>query len=297
MNILKVGLLQLAQGSDSNDNLVKGMEYCRLAKEMGADIALFPEMWNIGYCFPDSELGLVQWKERAIDESSTFIYSFKNLANELNMAIGLTYLEKWQGLPRNTISIIDRFGKSVLSYAKVHTCDFGSEANCTPGQDFYTCELDTEKGNIKVGAMICYDREFPESARMLMLKGAELILVPNACEMEENRKQQLRTRAYENMTAIALSNYAGGTCNGHSMAFDGIAFTNGGIDKDGVSRETLVIEAGEKEGVYLAAFDIDELRSYREREAWGNSYRKPKTYGLICSEGVEEPFVRANSRR
>ena len=42
-------------------------------------------------------------------------------------------------------------------------------------------------GEVKVGAMICYDREFPESARIMMLKGAELILVPNACPMEINR--------------------------------------------------------------------------------------------------------------
>lgn len=73
----------------------------------------------------------------------------------------------------------------------------------TAGEGFYVSQLDTEKGRIKVGAMICYDREFPESARILMLKGAELILVPNACPMEINRHSQLRTIAFENMTAIA----------------------------------------------------------------------------------------------
>ncbi len=51
--------------------------------------------------------------------------------------------------------------------------------------------------------MICFDREFPESARILMLKGAELILVPNACPMEINRLSQLRGRAFENMIAVA----------------------------------------------------------------------------------------------
>ena len=52
------------------------------------------------------------------------------------------------------------------------------------GDEFTVAELDTAKGKLKVGSMICYDREFPESARILMLKGAELVLVPNACPME-----------------------------------------------------------------------------------------------------------------
>ena len=74
--------------------------------------------------------------------------------------------------------------------------------------------------------MICYDREFPESARILMLKGAEIILVPNACPMEINRLSQLRGRAYENMVGIATVNYPLGKpdCNGHSSAFDGVAY-------------------------------------------------------------------------
>ncbi len=87
-------------------------------------------------------------------------------------------------------------------------------------------ELDTENGKVNIGAMICYDREFPESARILMLKGAEIILVPNACPMEINRLSQLRARAFENMVGIATANYAYGQpdCNGHSSAFDGMAY-------------------------------------------------------------------------
>ena len=97
------------------------------------------------------------------------------------MAIGITFLEKYEPLPRNTLCLFDRFGNRVLTYAKVHTCDFGDECRLTAGDDFYVADLNTEQGNVKIGAMICYDREFPESARILMLKGAEIILVPNAC--------------------------------------------------------------------------------------------------------------------
>lgn len=75
------------------------------------------------------------------------------------------------------------------------------------GDDFYTADLDTENGIVRIGAMICYDREFPESARLLMLKGAEIPLVPNACPMEINRLAQLRARAFENMVGIATVRY------------------------------------------------------------------------------------------
>src|SRR5699024_7311931 len=122
--------------------------------------------------------------------------------------------------------LFDRFGREAFTYAKVHTCDFGEERHLTPGDDFYVAELDTARGPVRVGAMICYDREFPESARILMLKGAELILVPNACPMELNRLSQLRGRAFENMTAIATCNYPDTVpdCNGRSTVFDGVAY-------------------------------------------------------------------------
>ena len=118
-------------------------------------------------------------------------------------AIGITLLEQFADAPRNSMVLFDRFGRKVLTYAKVHTCDFDAERYLTPGDDFPVAALDTACGEVKVGGMICYDREFPESARILMLNGAELILVPNACPMEINRLAQLRSRAYENMLAIA----------------------------------------------------------------------------------------------
>src|SRR5437588_10568653 len=121
------------------------------------------------------------------------------------------------------MSLIDRHGDIVMTYAKVHTCDFGAqEWTLTPGEDFYVCSLDTEQGALKVGAMICYDREFPESARILMLKGAEVILTPNSCPLEINRLSQYRARAFENMVALAMANYAAPQDNGHSIAFDGM---------------------------------------------------------------------------
>ncbi len=318
MTTLTIGLLQLvSNGFDQDANLAKGEEFVRRAAEMGADIALFPEEWNIGYSFfvpkdyqhsdfwchpvrwrrgevqPPAEFTEERrrWADQAIDQDSPFFTHFQSLARQLHIAIGLTYLEAWRPMaPRDTLALIDRHGEVVLTYAKLHTCDFDYESALTPGEDFYVAPLDTEKGTVQTGAMICYDREFPEAGRILMLKGAELVLIPNACEMEDNRTCQLRTRALENMYAVALANYAAPQEDGHSVAFDPIAFTQSG------SRDTLVVRAGPEEGIYLAHFDLERLRDWREREAWGNSFRKPHRYGLLTSMEVQEPFIRVNEK-
>lgn len=292
MHKIIIALLQLMPGNSLVENMHIGIAACRKAKNMGADIALFPEMWSIGYEIPES---VHELKSNAISKNDTFIRSFSNLAQELQMAIGITFLEKYEPLPRNSICLFDRFGKELYTYAKVHTCAFGYEKDLMPGNDFYVSELDTEHGCVKIGSMICYDREFPESARILMLKGAEILLVPNACPMEINRISQLRARAFENMVGIATVNYPKGKpdCNGHSTAFDGIAYNIG----EPYSRDTLIIEAGEEEGIYIATFDMEKLRTYRSREVHGNAYRQPAKYKILLSEEKQAPFIRNDYRK
>ncbi len=301
MEAIKVALLQMTGcGHDRSAALSKGDLFCRRARALGADIALFPEMWSIGMTFfnPKQDGARELWQAQAISRDDPFIQHFQNLARELKMAIALTYLEKWPGAPRNSVSLIDRHGEIVLTYAKVHTCEFDVEAALTPGDSFPVCALDTEQGDVKVGFMICYDREFPESARILMLEGAEIILTPNACSLESHRLDQFKTRAYENMVGVAMTNYAAPQNNGHSIAFDAVAFAAGEHPKeDGEPRETLIIEAGEHEDVYLAAFDMDSIRAYREREAWGNAYRRPRLYGMLTDTEVSPPFVRRDAKR
>lgn len=142
--------------------------------------------------------------------------------------------------------------------------------------------------------MICFDREFPESARILMLKGAELVLAPNACPMEINRLAALRTRAYENMLAVATCNYPAGQpdCNGHSSVFDGVAW----IRNEAGVRDMCVLDAPGEEGVYIGKIDLRMLREYRATDVMGNAYRHPKKYKAITERGIEEPFVRADYR-
>jgi predicted amidohydrolase len=290
MASFRIALLQMvSSGIDQAANLQKGAEYCRSAASMGADLALLPEMWNNGYCIygPREPFNFEEWKTQAIDQQSEFFRRFVDLARELHMAIALTYLQRWENKPRNSVSIIDAQGNVLLTYAKVHTCEFDGEAYLTPGEDFPVCTLEYKDGTVRLGAMICFDREFPESARILMLNGAEIVLTPNACELDSNRLGQFRARAYENMTGMAMANYANPQENGHSVAYDGVCFS-----KSGKSIDPLIIEAGTNEGVFLAEFNLDRLRKWRKREVWGNAFRRPRLYEKLISPNVEEPFVR-----
>ena len=289
---MRIALLQIAPTGSLEGNLRKGLDCCRKAKALSADIALFPEMWSNGYDIYSRPPEV--WMNDAIDADHPFVSSFVEEARELGMAIGITLLEKTDEGVRNSFILFDRHGERKLLYAKVHTCDFGAERSLTPGNDFHVADIDTKEGMVKVGAMICYDREMPESARILMLRGAEVILVPNACPMEINRLSQLRARAFENMVAIATCNYPSPVpdCNGHSTLFDGVAY----LPDTPVSRDTCILEAGESEGIFIADLDLKELRRYRKTEVHGNTYRRPELYKDIINTTIEEPFIRSDRR-
>jgi predicted amidohydrolase len=276
---VRIALLQLMPEKDLRGQLEKGIAACQRAREMGADIALFPEMWSDGYAIPQDPDVL---DALSVEEDSAFVSAFGKEAARLQMAIGITFLEKHRPKPLNSMILFDRQGSIRLHYSKVHTCAFDQEKVLSHGDDFHVCELDLGKGKVMTGAMICFDREFPESARILMLKGAEIVLAPNACPMEINRLSALRTRAYENMLAVCTCNYPKGQpdCNGHSTVFDGIAWLE---DEDGV-RDMCILEAPEEEGIYLAEIDMDMLRHYREREVMGSRYRRPDRYGILTEK-------------
>ena len=276
---VSIAFLQLLPAGSLKENMEKGIEACLQAKGKGSDIALFPEMWSCGYVFPHEAASL---RECSSPTDGFFVKRFSELSAQLDMAIAITLLEQHEPKPRNTVCLFDRHGRLQYRYSKVHICDFGEgddEGVLDAGDNFFVADLDTKDGIIKVGSMICYDREFPESARILMLKGAELLLVPNACPMEQNRLAQLRGRAYENMLAIATCNYPAPhpDCNGHSTLFDGVVY----LPELPGSRDTCVFEAGEGEGVYVAELDVDMLREYCQREVWGRKNRRPELYGVI----------------
>ena len=295
MSAMKIALVQKrAVPNCPKRNLELAVRYIGEASCLGADLVLFPEMWSNGYAPPFDgafddptdpafEKERKEWLENAVTIESGYVTAVKDAAAEYKIGVCATFFSKTEGKFQNTAIVIDRSGKILLNYAKVHTCDFSLEKLLQHGSEFQVCDFE----GVQIGVMICYDREFPESARVLMLKGAEIILVPNACDMNPLRINQLSTRAFENMVGVAMANYPGEGWGG-SCAFSPVVF-----DENGNCLDNVIIKADDVlEDILIAEFDMDRMRAYRERETWGNAYRKPEAYTDLVRFEVKEPFIR-----
>lgn len=225
---------------------------------------------------------VLEWMGLATALDGGFVAHFKRLAVELDMAIAASYLEEVDGPggerwpPRNSVALIDRHGRVVYNYAKVHTCQFsGLEALNTAGRRVYAGALDTRSGNVTVASIICYDREQMETARMAALAGAEVILTPNACGLDNATLDQFAVRAMENAAATAMANYAAPYKNGRSVAFDHLGAP--------------LVEAGGEEGLYLARVDIAALRAHRA-SAFGRAMYPAARHPELCTFPREASF-------
>ena len=276
--ILRVAVVQKrSKNQDFTANTQYSLQILEEAAERKADIVLFPECFLTGYELPITNA-------EALPEDSYYIQAVCQKAKELQVGAVITALTKGSEKPRNTAFLIDRTGKILLQYAKVHTCDFADEACLESGDAFEVCEFD----GVKIGIMICYDREYPESARVLMMKGAELILVPNDCSAMRPRVQALSTRAYENMVGVAMANPPGENA-GCSCAFSPICWNENGNCVD----NTLLLANDKADEIFTANFDIAALRNYRSHEMMGNTFRKVKAYGELLNTKIAPPFVRS----
>lgn len=294
-NTLKIAIVQEKRHPyDMEGNTEKGINIVKKAKELGADIVLFPECWITGYEFPQVNETLEveeiikteafkEWNELALDENSQWIKAFCSIAKELNIGVVITGYTKGVNRPQNSAFVISKEGEILMKYSKVHTCDFSYEKMLESGDEFKVCDFE----GVKLGVMICYDREYPESARILMLKGAEIVLVPNDCGAMKHRVQALSTRAYENMVGVVMANPPGENA-GCSCAFSPIPW-----DREGIPVDNVIVMADDKtEDIFMAEYNLEELRHYRSREMMGNTFRKVKAYSELLKDEINEPFKR-----
>jgi predicted amidohydrolase len=285
---LKIALLQISDQGTLDANLAEGLRAVAVAANRGADIALLPETWSHGCRFftEGDKAGEAAWRASALGEQSSFITAHQRAARDLGIAIGCTFLRAGPKGPENSLVLIDRRGEIVLRYSKVHVCLHTIERHCASGSGFHVATLATAAGDVEVGAMICYDREFPESARILGLKGAEIVLVPNACIFDDHRLAQLKTRAFENKFTIAMTNYPAThpDCDGRSVGISAMAFSHERAgpatptNQQSAPRETLLAEAGRDPAIVDFTVDLDELSDYRRNAVWGTPERQVHAY-------------------
>ena len=273
--IFRVAVLQMRSVSREYESNIKTIiKFMAEAKQEGADILLLPECFITGYDLTiDNDSAMTEGDLSPLCEQ----------AGKLGIGLVATALSKGERHPQNAAFVIGKDGKILMKYAKVHTCDFADEKVLEPGTEFKICDFD----GVKIGIMICYDREYPESARIIMLKGAEIILVPNDCGSMRPRLQALSTRAYENMCGVAMANPNGKNA-GNSCAYSPICWDGNGECVD----NTLFLANANAEGLFYAEFDMDKIRAYREREMMGNTFRKVNAYSELLNDTIQYPFIR-----
>ncbi len=120
------------------------------------------------------------------------------LATKLRIFLSVGYVERRDQQMFNSVAVYSPTGELVLHYSKTHT---KGEAFNTPGSNFPVVK--TELGTL--GALICYDRRFPEVARILALKGAQILILPAYGTDGERNEALLRTRAWENSVWVVYA--------------------------------------------------------------------------------------------
>lgn len=186
---------------DKEANFATLERYASEAAAKGAQLVITPEGFLEGYVANENaNKDLTEEKYDRVAEplDGTMVNRVRELARELKIHLVLGFAERLDGRNFNSAILISPDGGIAMHYSKAHTAD--DEPFNTHGAEFPVVE--TTFG--KVGALICYDRQLPETSRILAIKGARLILVPAWGSYSEMNTVMMRTRAYENSVYLAF---------------------------------------------------------------------------------------------
>jgi len=186
---------------DKEANYAALERFAREAVARGAKLVVTPEGFLEGYVGNENKNPEVT-RERylAIGEpiDGPVMTRVRGLARELGVHLSVGFAERRGDAMFNSTAVIDPQGEIVLLYSKSHTA--GDEPFNTKGVAFPVAA--TTLG--RIGSLICYDRRLPEAARVLAVKGAQLLLVPAWGNYNEMNDALMRTRAYENGVWVAF---------------------------------------------------------------------------------------------
>ncbi len=286
--MVKVAITQFSMSKKYEDNINKADSLIRQAKAEGAQLVLLPELFE-GHYFCQVE----DYENFTLAEefsSSKTIKHFQEIAKECHMVLPISFFEKKGNCFYNSLAMIDSDGTIVGLYRKSHIptgeC-YEEKFYFTPGDTGFKV-FKTSIGKIGVG--ICWDQWFPETARILALKGAEILLFPTAIGSEpvldkdsKNHWQNvMKGHAAANIMPLLASNRVGiEKVKNSSMKFFGSSFIS---DQHG----DFVKEMNrEEEGMRVAEFDLKAIAE--ERYSWG-VYRDRRTdlYSPLLKHSDEE---------
>ena len=278
-----VAATQMACTPDIDANLANAESLVRKAAESGANMILIQELFALPYFCKDQ---LEKYFDLAepISDSKVIRYMSK-LAKELGVVLPVSFFERDNNVYYNSLVVVDSDGNVVSHYRKSHIPDgpgYQEKYYFSPGDTGFVVSK-TSFGSIGVG--ICWDQWFPETARALVLQGAEILFFPTAIGSEpvtglksrDHWQRAMQGHAAANMVPLVASNRVGME-QGEACAleFYGSSFI---ADQTGA----IVEEASEvDEEILLYEFDLGAISG--ERTSWGLFRdRRPDLYGPIIS--------------
>ncbi len=219
---LRLALCQIeTQAWDCEGNLQRTLAALEAASAQGAHLAITPECVLHGYGF-GPERDDTRRRLEAIAEPLTGpnVLRVREVARVKRMAIVLGFAERAGNAIHNSAAVVSATGDVLSVYRKVHCRTFehiDHGGPFTPGDRLAAVDLTGDHPSFRMGTMICFDREMPESARRLRALGAQLIACPLACDTDRldkhvdyaNNEMITRCRAAENEVFIAVVNHSG----------------------------------------------------------------------------------------
>ena len=270
---MKVGIIQQANSTDLKGNISRLTDKIRLLAQQGAELIVLQELHNGLYFCQTEDVNIFDLGETIPGPSTEH---FGALAKELNIVLVLSLFEKrTAGLYHNTAVVIERDGSIAGKYRKMHIPDdpaYYEKFYFTPG-DLGFEPIQTSVG--RLGVLVCWDQWYPEAARLMALRGAEVLIYPTAIGWESSDEKTEQTRqsdawqlvqrghAVANGLPVITVNRVGheedpsGQTNG--IQFWGRSFVAG-------PQGELLLELGQSEEMTIV--DVDLVRSERVRRWW-----------------------------
>jgi N-carbamoylputrescine amidase len=284
MRNVTLAATQMACGSDRAENLERAEQLIRRAASQGANVILIQELFETPY-FCQDQLPDFFALARPVEDNEG-IAKFQSLARELGVVLPFSFFERDNQAYFNSVAMIDAGGEMLGVYRKTHIPDgvgYQEKYYFNPGDTGFRV-WQTKFGQVGLG--ICWDQWFPETARCLVLGGAEILLYPTAIGNEpqfpdwdsrDHWQRAMQGHAASNMVPLVASNRIGAEKGKNSeMTFYGSSFI---ADETGAK----VAEADRtSETVLTHTFDLDAIRN--QRAQWGFFRdRRPEHYGALVT--------------
>jgi N-carbamoylputrescine amidase len=282
MTEIKVAALQLAFSSDIEANLANVSRLVREAAGQGAQVVLPPELFEGEYFCRVEDEGLFANAKSTAEHRA--VRAMQALAAELKIWIPTSFFEADGPHHYNSLAMVNPDGKVAGVYRKSHIPDgpgYEEKFYFRPGNTGFKVWDGPAHATLGVG--VCWDQWYPETARAMMLMGADILFYPTAIGSEPHDtsldtarlwRRAMVGHAVSNVVPVVAANRVGVE---HGQTFYGTSFI---IDERG---DVLAELDREEEGVITATIDLDRVK--RHRAAFGFFRdRRPDLYGRLVED-------------